>query len=102
MDDILSVNGNNDYKIRHIGKNSLLQSGQLLTRIQATESALYVFNMFSHDNDRRTRIAAGEDNAVGDNGARLPLLMIQLEQCERANHATSLPCILAIEGCMVI
>ena len=79
MDDILSENGNNDYKIRRIGKNSLLQSGQLPTRIQATESALNVFNMFSDDNDRRNRIAAGDDNAAGDNDARLPLQMIQLE-----------------------
>ena len=79
MDDILSANGNNDYKIRRIGKNSLLQSGQLPTRIQATESALYVVNMFSDDNDRRNRITAGDDNAAGDNDARLPLQLIQLE-----------------------
>ena len=79
IDDILSENGNNDYKIRPIGKNSLLQSGQLPTRFQATESALYVVNMFSDDNDRRNQIAAGDNNAAGDNDARLPLQMIQLE-----------------------
>ena len=79
MDDILLAHGNNDNKISHIGKNSLLQSGQLPTRIQATESALYVVNMFSDDNDRRNRIAAGDNNAAGDNDARLPLQMIQFK-----------------------
>ena len=79
MDDILSAFlGNNDYKIRHISKNSLLQRGQLPTRIQVTESALHVFNMFSDDNDHN-HIAAGDNNAAGDNDARLPLQMIQLE-----------------------
>ena len=35
--------------------------------------------MFSDDNDRRNQIAAGDNNAAGNNNARLPLQMIQLE-----------------------
>ncbi|KAI2507526.1 hypothetical protein MHU86_6914 [Fragilaria crotonensis] len=77
MDDILTAYGNNDYKIRHMGKNALLQQGQLPTRIAATETALHVFNMFRDDN--RNQVAAGDDDAAGENDARLPVQMIQFE-----------------------
>ena len=75
MDDILTANGNNDYKIRHIGKEALLRQGQLPTRIAASESALHVFNMFRDDH-----IVPGDNDAAGDDNARLlPVQMIQQE-----------------------
>ncbi len=45
MNDILKAYGNNYYKISHIGKNKLLQRGELPIRVAATPSALHVFNI---------------------------------------------------------
>ena len=53
MDDILSVNRNNYYKIRHIGKKALLQRGQLLQVSKQLNQLCMFFNMFSDDNDQR-------------------------------------------------
>ena len=77
MDDILTAYGNNNYKITHIGKNARLRRGQLPVRVAASESALHVFNLFRDDN--RNQVAAGDDDAAGDNNARAPLQMIQQE-----------------------
>jgi hypothetical protein len=75
MKDILKVYGNNNYKISHIGKNKLLRQGEQPIRVAATPSALHVFNMFRDDN--RNQMAAGDNDAAGDNNARAPLQMIQ-------------------------
>jgi hypothetical protein len=77
VNDILKAYGNNYYKISHIGKNELLQRGELPIRVAATPSALHVFNMFRDDN--RNQMAPGDDDAAGDNNARAPLQMIQQE-----------------------
>jgi hypothetical protein len=77
MNDILKAYGNNNYKISHIGKNELLRRGELPIRVAATPSALHVFNMFRDVN--RNQMAAGDDDAAGDNNARVPLQMIQQE-----------------------
>ena len=46
LDDILKTNGNNNYKIKHMGKEALLRMGLLPKRIAASESALEAFNAF--------------------------------------------------------
>jgi hypothetical protein len=58
IDDILAVNGGNDYVIHHIGKARLLRQNILPQRIPASDSALRTFYM-----------AMGQDNnaAMGDN-----------------------------------
>jgi hypothetical protein len=77
MNDILKAYGKNTYKISHIGKNELLQQGELPTRVAATPSALHVFNILRDVNCNQ--MAAGNDNAEGDNNARAPRQMIQQE-----------------------
>jgi hypothetical protein len=72
--DILKVYGNNNHKISRIGKNELLQQGELPIRVAATPSAVHVFNMFRDNN--RDQMAAGNNDAAGDNNARAPLQMI--------------------------
>ena len=50
LDDILTCNRGNDYKLRHIGKSAmLLQNGTLPQTNDVTENALYVYNRFVDD-----------------------------------------------------
>jgi hypothetical protein len=90
MNDILlKASVNNNYKISHIGKNRLLRWGEPPIRDAATPSALHVFNMFRDDNCNQ--MAAGDDDAAGDNNARAPLQMIQQEAvwtCQSCHHIT--------------
>jgi hypothetical protein len=72
MNDILKVYRNNNNKI-----NKLLRRGELPIRVAATPSALHAFNMFRDDN--RDQMAAGDDDAAGDNNASAPLQMMQQE-----------------------
>ena len=55
--------------------------------------------MISDDNDRRNRIAAGDNNAAGDNDARLPLQMIQQEAVWACQSRHLIALQLAIEWC---
>ena len=45
IDDTLAINGDNDYSIRHIGKEGLLRMGMLPTRIVASALALDTYNL---------------------------------------------------------
>ncbi len=47
LDDILVKLGENNYKIRHMGKERRLREGRLDTRIDVTEDARRTFDMFS-------------------------------------------------------
>jgi hypothetical protein len=67
MDDILAINGGNDYRIRHIGKSRMLNEGTLPTRIEASEDALDTFRIVM--GDPAVANAGGDDDAQGDNDA---------------------------------
>ena len=45
IDDALAINGDNDYSIRHIGKEALLRAGTLPTRIVVSALALHTYNL---------------------------------------------------------
>ena len=45
MDDVLSTYGNNDYKIRHMGKEAMLRGGILPMSLVPSTSALEIFHM---------------------------------------------------------
>ena len=59
LDDMLDVNGRNDYKIRHLGKLAILREfGYLPRSFAATAEALEVVHMF--------RGGGGKINDIGD------------------------------------
>ena len=74
LDDILCCHGDNDFKIAHIGKERLLQNGELPTRIEASEEAAAVAR-FVRDTQRRQRM--DDNNNNGDNGLQEQVQMIQ-------------------------
>ena len=61
IDDILAIHGDNDYFIRHMGKEGLLRMGMLPTRIVASAPALRTYNLMHGPVDRHV-----DDN--GDDG----------------------------------
>jgi len=61
IDDILAIHGDNDYFIRHMGKEGLLRMGTLPTRIVASAPALRTYNLMHGPVDRHV-----DDN--GDDG----------------------------------
>ena len=84
IDDILRVNGGNDYKLRHMGKEALLRAGRLPVRIDASEAAVYTYRTFmlggEQDAPAVNDEGAGDNDPGDDNGANNNLLqMIPLE-----------------------
>jgi hypothetical protein len=67
LDDILGLQGRNDYKIRHIGKGAMLRQGNLPQRIIASGSALEIFNRFMNGggDEEELENAAAEDDGNG-------------------------------------
>ncbi len=62
LNDMMEVNGGNDYKIGHLGKQALLcQFGYILRSFQASAQALQVYQMFTGD--------GGEIHNSGDNNS---------------------------------
>jgi hypothetical protein len=62
LNDMMEVNGGNDYKIRHLGKQALLrQFGYIPRSFQATAQALEVYQMFTGDG--REIHDSGDDNS---------------------------------------
>jgi hypothetical protein len=45
IDDILTIYGDNDYKIRHMGKEAMLRDGTLPVSIVSSGAALEVYDM---------------------------------------------------------
>jgi len=60
MDDILTLNGGNDYKIRHMAKERLLNEGALPTTIEASDNAIEMYRAVmgvdDEDDDERRRL----------------------------------------------
>ena len=67
---MLEVNGGNDYKIRHMGKQILLrQFGYLPRTFAATDEALQVVQMFSGDGGEISDIGDDDSDAGAGDGA---------------------------------
>jgi hypothetical protein len=62
MDDVLSTYGNNDYKIRHMGKEAMLRGGILPMSIVPSTSALEVFHMMEGE------VGKNDGDIVENNG----------------------------------
>ena len=64
IDDILGIYGDNDYSIRHMGKEALLRAGRLPTQIVASASALQTYRMFNQpvNNGRLVDDENGDDD----------------------------------------
>ena len=60
LNDMLEVNGGNDSKIRHVGKQALLRQFGYLPRTFAADATLQVVQMFSGDD-------GGKISNIGDN-----------------------------------
>jgi hypothetical protein len=70
MDDVLAIHGDNNYTIRHVGKERMLAEGILPVRVPVSVNAMEVYNLLE-GNDR--------DADVGDagNGDAAAMQMIQ-------------------------
>ena len=76
LNDMLEVNGGNDYKIRHLGKLSLLREfGELPRSFAATAVALQVKEMFTGDGNEISDIEDEDSNAGADNVAIEQMIM---------------------------
>jgi hypothetical protein len=73
---MLEVNGENDYKIRHMGKQILLrQFGYLPRTVAATDEALQVVQMFSGDGGEISDIGDDDSDAGAGDGAIDQMIM---------------------------
>jgi hypothetical protein len=61
IDDILTIYGDNDYAIRHMGKESMLRDGTLPVSIVPSAASLEVFDMLQGEGHERVDVAE-EDN----------------------------------------
>ena len=59
IDDILAIQGDNNYSIRHVGKQRMLADGTLPVRVPVSANALEVYNLLEGD---------GRDANAGDVG----------------------------------
>ena len=63
LNDMLEVNGGNDYKIRHLGKQTILHDhGELPRTIAATAEAVQIKEMFTGDSDSKISDTGDEDS----------------------------------------
>jgi hypothetical protein len=70
LNDMLEVHGGNDYKIRHLGKQSILRElGELPQTIAATAEAVQVKEMFTGDGGEISDIGDKDSDAGTVNGA---------------------------------
>lgn len=73
---MLEVNGGNDYKIRHLGKQAILhQFGYLPRTFAATDEALQVVQMFSGDGGEISDIEDEDSEAGAGDGAIDQMIM---------------------------
>jgi hypothetical protein len=76
LNDMLEVNGGNNYKIRHLGKQAILREhGELPRSFAATDEALQVFEMFTGDGGEISDIEDEDSDAGADNGAVEQMIM---------------------------
>jgi hypothetical protein len=68
MDAVLEIHGDNNYSIRHIGKDSMLAAGTLPVRVAASEHALETYNLMEGNGrgDDLNREEANVGNAGND------------------------------------
>ncbi len=80
IDDILSVNGGNDYELQHMGKDAMLRAGTLPVRIDASEAALHTYRTVMLEGQEAAPIAAnagaGDDDPGDIDDANYNLQMI--------------------------
>ena len=76
MDDVLAIHGDNNYKIRHVGKESMLAAGTLPIRVPATVHALHVYNLKQ----------GGNDNEDGDNDANDGVVSAAMQMIQEVNN----------------
>ena len=70
LNDMLEVHGGNNYKIRHLGKQSILRElGELPRTIAATAEAVQVKDMFTGDGGEISDIGDEDSDAGTVNGA---------------------------------
>jgi hypothetical protein len=84
LDDALSIHGDNNYSIQHIGKESMLAAGTLPVRVPASEHALEVRNLMEQQNegDADTDDSDAEDVGVVGNVDNAAMQMIQQPNME--------------------
>ncbi len=76
LNDMMEVNGGNDYKIRHLGKQALLhQFGYIPRSFQATAQALQVYQMFTGDGGEIHDSGDDKSDAGDGNGVVKPMII---------------------------
>ena len=79
LNDMMEVNGGNDYKIRHLGKQALLREfGSIPRSFRATDEALQVYQLFTGDGGEIHD--SGDDNSdagAGDGAVDQVIISIQ-------------------------
>ena len=76
LNDMLEVNGGNNYKIRHLGKQAMLrENGELPRSFAATDEALRVFEMFTGDGGEISDSEDEDSDAGADDGAIQQMIM---------------------------
>ena len=80
LNDILEVNGGNDYKNQRMGKQALLrQFGYLPRTFASTDEALQVVQMFSGDGGKISNIGEDDVDAGAGGGAIDKMIMPSIE-----------------------
>ena len=80
IDDTLAINGDNDYSIRHIGKEALLRAGTLPTRIVASALALHTYNLLHGPVDRHGHVDQIDNDEFDGHAAREEENMQMIQQ----------------------
>ncbi len=62
IDDILTIYGDNNYKIQHMGKEAMLRDGMLPVSIVPSGAALEVYDMLQGEAHREMVVVAADDN----------------------------------------
>ena len=74
MDDVLAIHGDNNYKIRHVGKEAMLAAGTLPIRVPATVHALHVYNLIMQGENENEDGDNDGDDSVGDDAAVMQMI----------------------------
>ena len=64
MDDILAIHGDNNYTIRHVGKERMLADGTLPVRVPVSVNAMEVYNLLEGEEGDVDRGDAGNGDAA--------------------------------------